>query len=177
MHIQQAFKILGVDKGSSRKDVKHAYRQLVKACHPDRYHNDPDEKKRAEEKLKQINRAYRAVCQLQPREHITRVQKTPPSPAPPVRPRRKPLRPPSIPGRKQAARPKRDMPFQEFLSQAVTTDPHRQEEGQDSFSPNKPRKKNSPSPWLGVHRRKTAQNTEAISPIQPVQRVRKIKKI
>jgi curved DNA-binding protein len=47
------YKILGVDKNASQKDIQKAYRRLVRKYHPD---INPDDKA-AEEKFKEINEA------------------------------------------------------------------------------------------------------------------------
>ena len=48
------YKILGVDRTSSEKEIKTAYRKLALQWHPDK---NPDNKK-AEEKFKEISQAY-----------------------------------------------------------------------------------------------------------------------
>ncbi|RKY67579.1 MAG: hypothetical protein DRP97_07250 [Candidatus Latescibacterota bacterium] len=56
---------LGLGNSSSIKNVKAAFRRLAKDCHPDR----AADKSRAEERMKQINRAYRillAYCEQYP---------------------------------------------------------------------------------------------------------------
>ena len=51
------YKVLGVDKSASSKDIKKAYRQLARLYHPDMNPND----KTAEERFKQINEAYEVL--------------------------------------------------------------------------------------------------------------------
>lgn len=48
------YKLLGVDKSASQKEIKSAFRKLAAKHHPDRNPNDPA----AEEKFKEINEAY-----------------------------------------------------------------------------------------------------------------------
>src|SRR5438552_17106803 len=45
--------------------AKQAYRELVKVWHPDRFPNDPKFQKRANEKSKEINEAYRKILDHQ----------------------------------------------------------------------------------------------------------------
>ncbi len=49
------YKVLGVSKDSSSKEIKKAYKQLVKKYHPDVFQGD---KSVAENKIKEINEAY-----------------------------------------------------------------------------------------------------------------------
>ena len=51
------YQILGVSKNASPEEIKKAYRSLSKEWHPDKHKGD----KAAEEKYKQINRAYEAL--------------------------------------------------------------------------------------------------------------------
>ena len=48
------YKVLGVDKSASQKEIKSAFRKLAAKYHPDRNPDDP----KAEEKFKEINEAY-----------------------------------------------------------------------------------------------------------------------
>ncbi|MDI6853887.1 MAG: DnaJ C-terminal domain-containing protein [Deltaproteobacteria bacterium] len=52
---QDYYKILGVDKNASEKEIKKAYRKLAQKYHPDRAKGD---KKQAEEQFKKISEAY-----------------------------------------------------------------------------------------------------------------------
>lgn len=57
-----AYKILEVSKEASNADVKAAYRQMVKKYHPDKVRtNDEAIKKGAEEKFKEVQRAYEQI--------------------------------------------------------------------------------------------------------------------
>ena len=49
------YKILGVDKNAKDEDLKKAYRKLAMKWHPDK---NPNNKKEAEAKFKQISEAY-----------------------------------------------------------------------------------------------------------------------
>ncbi|MGH8000619.1 MAG: J domain-containing protein [Brasilonema sp.] len=57
LNINDAYSILGLKPGASPREVKQAYRKLVKIWHPDRF-SHPQKKQEAEEKIKQINQAY-----------------------------------------------------------------------------------------------------------------------
>lgn len=52
------YKVLGVDKNATDDDLKKAYRKLAMKWHPDK---NPNNKKAAEAKFKQISEAY-DVC-------------------------------------------------------------------------------------------------------------------
>jgi len=56
--ILRAYRSLDLEPGSSFEAAKQAYRELVRVWHPDRFQNDPRVQARAQEKLKEINRAY-----------------------------------------------------------------------------------------------------------------------
>ena len=59
--IERYFKILGLNMWATAKEVKEAYMDLVKVWHPDRFANDPKLSSKAQEKLKEINEAYRII--------------------------------------------------------------------------------------------------------------------
>lgn len=52
------YKVLGVDKSAPADDIKKAYRKLAKKYHPDA---NPQNKKQAEEKFKEISEAYEVL--------------------------------------------------------------------------------------------------------------------
>jgi curved DNA-binding protein CbpA len=54
----QHYLALGLNPGASLREVKQAYRTLVKKWHPDQFHHDPRLEQLAEDKLKEINHAY-----------------------------------------------------------------------------------------------------------------------
>lgn len=57
MEYKDYYKILGVDKNSSSKEIKSAYRKLAKKYHPDLNGGDT----KAQEKFKEINEAYEVL--------------------------------------------------------------------------------------------------------------------
>lgn len=58
--ITKAFEELEMDPTDDFNEIKKQYRKLAKMYHPDCYH-EPSEKKRAEEKFKKLNEAYRIL--------------------------------------------------------------------------------------------------------------------
>ena len=58
MTLRNSYKILEVGYGASVEEVKRGYKDLVRVWHPDRFTEDPRLRKKAEEKMKEINRAY-----------------------------------------------------------------------------------------------------------------------
>jgi curved DNA-binding protein CbpA len=52
---------LGLEPGAPVREVKQAYRALVKKWHPDQFHHDRKLQQLAEDKLKEINQAYSAL--------------------------------------------------------------------------------------------------------------------
>ena len=52
------YKILGVNKTDSKKNIAKAYRTLAKKWHPDKHLNN---RERAEEKFKEISKAYQRI--------------------------------------------------------------------------------------------------------------------
>jgi len=58
------YKILGVDRKASERDIKQAYRKLARQHHPDVNPGD----KSAEEKFKQINEAYEVLSDKEDRK-------------------------------------------------------------------------------------------------------------
>src|SRR5579872_3067897 len=61
MNETQAFLILGQSRAASPEEIHSAYLDLVKVWHPDRFANDPSLQRKAQEKLKEINEAYRTL--------------------------------------------------------------------------------------------------------------------
>jgi curved DNA-binding protein len=64
MEYKDYYKILGVDKRASEREIKQAYRKLARQYHPDVNPGD----KRAEEKFKTINEAYEVLSDAEKRQ-------------------------------------------------------------------------------------------------------------
>src|SRR3989304_460059 len=57
------YKILGLQEGASNEEIKNAYRQKAKECHPDM--KPPEKKKEAEEEFKKLTKAYDALSDVE----------------------------------------------------------------------------------------------------------------
>ncbi len=55
------YQILGITSDASMSQIKQAYRHKVKTWHPDLFPHDPERRREAEEKIKEINDAHRAL--------------------------------------------------------------------------------------------------------------------
>jgi curved DNA-binding protein len=64
MEYKDYYKILGVPKNATEKEIKKAYRKLARQYHPDANPNDPT----AEEKFKEINEAYEVLSDPEKRK-------------------------------------------------------------------------------------------------------------
>ena len=62
--MRDPYAVLGVARDASEEEIKAAYRKLARRYHPDRYANDPEGARAAEEKMKEINEAYDAVTRM-----------------------------------------------------------------------------------------------------------------
>ena len=64
MNILKCYKILELDHESSMDEAREAYIDMARVWHPDRFTNNPRLRKKAEEKLKEINIAYAEIRSL-----------------------------------------------------------------------------------------------------------------
>jgi TonB family protein len=85
-YLSKYYEILGLEPGASLKEVKQAYRDMVKVWHPDLFLHDPRLQQTAQEKLKEINVAYEELLSCWHDGGFTtlppRPPKEPPSPYP-----------------------------------------------------------------------------------------------
>jgi curved DNA-binding protein CbpA len=58
---KEALDVLALRPGATAVEIKEAYRDMVKVWHPDRFGSDPRLRQKAEDKLKQINKAYQIL--------------------------------------------------------------------------------------------------------------------
>ena len=77
-------RILEIEPGASLEQIREAYHDQTKVWHPDRFADDIRLQKKAEEKLKQINLAYRRLCGRKMYEPaiLSHFRDLPPEPAP-----------------------------------------------------------------------------------------------
>ncbi|MGD2205282.1 MAG: J domain-containing protein [Anaerolineae bacterium] len=69
MEYRDYYKILGVDKNATEKDIKQAFRRLARQHHPDVNPDDP----RAEERFKEINEAHEVLSDPEKRQKYDRL--------------------------------------------------------------------------------------------------------
>ena len=62
---RDSYEVLGVEKTATDEELKKAYRKLAKKYHPDA---NPDNKKEAEEKFKEVSEAYETLSNPQKRK-------------------------------------------------------------------------------------------------------------
>lgn len=65
------YKVLGVAENASQDDIKKAYRRLAKQYHPDKNRGNAD----AEERFKQVTRAYEVLGDAKKREQYEKIRK------------------------------------------------------------------------------------------------------
>ncbi|HLC41664.1 MAG TPA: J domain-containing protein [Methylomirabilota bacterium] len=59
--LDRYYEILGLTPGASPEEIKQAYRDLAKVWHPDRFSDNDRLQQKAEEKLKDVNKAYQRL--------------------------------------------------------------------------------------------------------------------
>ena len=64
--IERSKKLLGVEKELDLRELKSVYRNMMKDFHPDKFQDNEDEKKAAEEKSKKIIDAYHFLVSIAP---------------------------------------------------------------------------------------------------------------
>ncbi|MHB8624050.1 MAG: DnaJ domain-containing protein [Sulfuricaulis sp.] len=57
------YRILGIPRGASWKQLRQAYKSLVNTWHPDRYQQDDHQRKLAENKTKEITQSYKELAE------------------------------------------------------------------------------------------------------------------
>ncbi len=77
------YSILGVSRDASPEEIKQAYRRLVLKWHPDR---NPDNRKEAEERFKEITEAYQVLSDPKKRALYDRYGYVPSEGEPPPQP-------------------------------------------------------------------------------------------
>ncbi|MCT7973283.1 J domain-containing protein [Laspinema olomoucense] len=60
--ILRFYKILGLNSHASLKEVKQAYRALLKKCHPDLFYGHPEQQQKAQEIIQKMNEIYKEIC-------------------------------------------------------------------------------------------------------------------
>ncbi len=63
LYDKKPFEVLGLTPSADAAKVRAAYRQRVKACHPDQY-QDPEAQRAAQEQLVELNLAYEEALKL-----------------------------------------------------------------------------------------------------------------
>ncbi len=57
--MKDPYEVLGVNRNATKEEIRDAYRELIKKYHPDKFRDNPDMKALAEEKIKEVNEAYK----------------------------------------------------------------------------------------------------------------------
>ena len=78
MQTKDLYKVLGLSRGTSQEDIRKAHRMLVRQYHPDANPEDP----RAEERFKEIQRAYEVLSNEKKRREYDEGLRTSPGGSP-----------------------------------------------------------------------------------------------
>lgn len=84
---EKCYEALGLRPGASPQEIKAAYRDLAKVWHPDRFAHDPQLQHKAQERLKEINQAYKQLSTSGAPRHATADAPRASAPHPPTAPR------------------------------------------------------------------------------------------
>ncbi len=79
--LEDALRVLGLEPDASEEQIKDAYRDLVKVWHPDRFGSDQRLRDKAQDRLKEINRAFERLRGYRPRPSTPPPRRDPPGPA------------------------------------------------------------------------------------------------
>ena len=60
-HIARYYETLGLEPGATADEIKQAWRDLAQVWHPDRFSDNERLRKKAQEKLKEVNEAYQIL--------------------------------------------------------------------------------------------------------------------
>ena len=84
MNLKQCLKILELENPGSFQDAKRAYKDLVRVWHPDRFQSNPRLKQKAEQKLREINLAFKFLRDYMESKHagVAPVSQIPPRSSP-----------------------------------------------------------------------------------------------
>jgi len=84
MNLKQCLKILELENPGSFQDAKRAYKDLVRVWHPDRFQSNPRLKQKAEQKLREINLAFKFLRDYMESKHagVAAVSQVPPRSSP-----------------------------------------------------------------------------------------------
>jgi molecular chaperone DnaJ len=65
MSMKDYYRVLGINRDASQKEIKRAFRRLALRYHPDR---NPQDQKQVEERFKEINEAYQVLSDKDKRQ-------------------------------------------------------------------------------------------------------------
>lgn len=118
MNDERFYEILGLKPYASREEIKAAYRDMAKVWHPDRFLHDPQLQQKAQEKLKEINEAYKQLSSASRATRRSQHARDAQSSPPPRPPRARYDAPPATVVRLQQTKPRRPL-FPVFAAVAV----------------------------------------------------------